>query len=106
MIGVEDAPNTFAYKDHFKILPMIHNWSSDPSRINDGVKVDDGFMYSSDKNEEWMPADTLRKWIDAHRDKAVSYTHLDVYKRQEYNRATIASCCRPVKRKKPRATSN
>ncbi len=69
MIGVEDAPNTFAYKDHFKILPMIHNWSSDPSRINDGVKVDDGFMYSSDKNEEWMPADTLRKWIDAHRDK-------------------------------------
>ena len=69
MIGVEDAPNTFAYKDHFKILPMIHNWSSDPSRINDGVKVDDGFMYSSDKNEEWMPADTLRKWIDAHRNK-------------------------------------
>ena len=51
------------------MVPMIHNWSSDPSRINDGVKVDDGFMYSSDKNEEWMPADTLRKWIDAHRDK-------------------------------------
>lgn len=69
MIGVEDAPNTFAYKDHFKILPMIHNWSSDPSRINDGIKVDEGFMYSSDNNEEWMPADTLRKWIDAHRNK-------------------------------------
>lgn len=69
MIGVEDAPNTFAYKDHFKILPMIHNWSSDPSRINDGIKVDEGFMYSSDNNEEWMPADTLRQWIDAHRNK-------------------------------------
>jgi UDP-N-acetylglucosamine 4,6-dehydratase (inverting) len=69
MIGVEDAPNTFAYKDHFKILPMIHNWSSDPLRINDGVKVGDGFMYSSDNNEEWMPADTLRQWIDAHRSK-------------------------------------
>lgn len=69
MIGVEDAPNTFAYKDHFKILPMIHNWSSDPLRINDGVKVDEGFMYSSDNNSEWMSADTLQQWIDAHRNK-------------------------------------
>ena len=69
MIGFEDAPNTFAYKDHFKILPMIHNWSSDPARINDGVRVDAGFMYSSDTNPEWMSADSLRKWIDANRNK-------------------------------------
>jgi UDP-N-acetylglucosamine 4,6-dehydratase (inverting) len=69
MIGVEDAPNTFAYKDHFKILPMIHNWSSDPSRINDGLKVDEGFTYSSDNNAEWMSADTLRTWIGEHRNK-------------------------------------
>ena len=69
MIGVEDAPNTFAYKNHFKILPMIHNWSSDPSRINDGIKVDDGFMYSSDNNTEWMSDDTLRNWIDSNRSK-------------------------------------
>lgn len=69
MIGLEDAPNTFAYKEHFKILPMIHNWSSDPSRINDGVKVPDGFTYSSENNDEWMSADTLREWIDAHRHK-------------------------------------
>lgn len=39
MIGVEDAPHTFAYVDHYKILPMIHNWSADPSRIKDGAKV-------------------------------------------------------------------
>lgn len=69
MIGLEDAPNTFAYKEHFKILPMIHNWSSDPSRINDGVKVSDGFTYSSENNDEWMSADALRDWIDAHRHK-------------------------------------
>lgn len=69
MIGLEDAPNTFAYKEHFKILPMIHNWSSDPSRINDGVKVPDGFTYSSENNDEWMSADALREWIDAHRHK-------------------------------------
>ena len=72
MIGVEDAPNTFAYKSHFKILPMIHNWSSDPSRINDGVKVGDGFMYSSDNNAEWMSVDALRNWIDANRSKVVA----------------------------------
>jgi FlaA1/EpsC-like NDP-sugar epimerase len=72
MIGLEDAPNTFAYKEHFKILPMIHNWSSDPSRINDGVKVPDGFTYSSENNDEWMSADALRDWIDAHRHKVGS----------------------------------
>lgn len=69
MIGLEDAPNTFAYKDHYKILPMIHNWSSDPSRINDGIKVGDGFMYSSDNNSDWMSAETLKNWVDAHRNK-------------------------------------
>ena len=50
MIGIEDAPHTYEYEDHYKILPAIHNWSSDPSRINDGIKMNDGFTYTSDKN--------------------------------------------------------
>lgn len=63
MIGVEDAPYTFSYDGHYKILPMIHGWSSDPSRIKDGVKVDEGFTYTSDNNSEWMDIETLAKWI-------------------------------------------
>ena len=66
MIGVEDAPHTYEYAAHYKILPAIHNWSSDPSRINGGRKVDENFMYTSDKNTEWMPVDALRAWIEAH----------------------------------------
>jgi UDP-N-acetylglucosamine 4,6-dehydratase (inverting) len=69
MIGLEDAPHTYEYEDHYKILPAIHNWSSDSSRINGGVKVDERFMYASDTNKEWMPVDALRAWIEANRNK-------------------------------------
>ena len=69
MIGFEDAPYTYAYKDYFKILPMIHDWHSDPSRINGGVKVAEDFVYTSGGNEEWMSVNELQKWIDASRNK-------------------------------------
>lgn len=67
MIGFEDAPHTYAYPDHYKILPMIHNWSSDPDRIKSGVKVPENFTYASDNNNEWMSVDELRDWIDGNR---------------------------------------
>jgi FlaA1/EpsC-like NDP-sugar epimerase len=69
MIGIEDAPYTYAYTDHFKILPAIHNWSLDPARRNGGVKVDQDFSYRSDNNVEWMTIETLRGWIDRYRNK-------------------------------------
>lgn len=69
MIGAEDAVYTFEYPDHFKILPAIHNWSSDPHRIKDGQPVPEGFVYASDSNSEWMSIETLREWIAAHRDR-------------------------------------
>lgn len=69
MIGVEDALHTYEYSDYFKILPAIHEWSSDPARINGGAKVASDFTYSSDTNAEWMLIDTLRGWIEQNRDK-------------------------------------
>ena len=69
MIGVEDALHTYEYSDYFKILPAIHQWSSDPERINGGVKVASDFIYSSDSNSEWMSIEALRAWIDQNRDK-------------------------------------
>jgi UDP-N-acetylglucosamine 4,6-dehydratase len=69
MIGLEDAPHTFAYADHYKILPMIHDWSSDPFRIKDGTKVDENFTYTSDNNSEWMSIEELREWIEKNRSK-------------------------------------
>ena len=69
MIGVEDAPHTFAYPDHYKILPMIHNWSTDPSRIKDGVRVPENFTYTSDNNTEWLSVESLRTWIQQNSSK-------------------------------------
>jgi UDP-N-acetylglucosamine 4,6-dehydratase (inverting) len=69
MIGTEDALHTYEYADHFKILPAIHDWSSDPDRINDGKKVAEDFTYCSNNNLDWMSIDTLRAWIEKNRDK-------------------------------------
>ena len=63
MIGIEDAPFTYEYQNHFKILPAINNWHSDPYRIDNGVLVDSNFIYSSDNNTDWMTIKTLQNWI-------------------------------------------
>lgn len=63
MIGIEDAPYTYEYKDHYKILPSINDWNNDPERIGDGKMVKQDFVYRSDTNPEWMDVETLQNWI-------------------------------------------
>ena len=65
MIGEEDALHTYEYPEHFKILPAIHQWSEDPERINNGVKVASDFTYSSNNNKDWMTTSQLQTWIKA-----------------------------------------
>jgi len=69
MIGVEDAPYTYEYPGHFKILPSINEWSNDPERIGNGIRVDPNFIYSSDNNKEWMKISELKEWIDRNHKK-------------------------------------
>lgn len=69
MIGFEDAPHTYEYSEHFKILPAIHDWTSDPRRIGKGKKVADDFIYSSDNNTQWMSIEDLQLWIRSNLDK-------------------------------------
>ena len=69
MIGTEDSYTTYEFKEHYKILPAIHNWNSDPLRIKHGKKVESGFSYCSDNNTQWMSIEALQKWIRANRDK-------------------------------------
>ena len=69
MIAPEDAPHTYEFVSHYKILPAIHNWSQDPGRINGGKLVASDFTYSSDNNTDWMHIDTLRAWIEKNREK-------------------------------------
>lgn len=69
MIGAEDAPHTYEYEHHYKILPAIHDWSSDPVRTRGGTRVADDFLYTSDRNTEWMPVEALQAWLGANRGK-------------------------------------
>ena len=64
MIGIDDAPHTYEYKNYYKILPAINNWNVDAKRINGGKLVSPDFIYSSDNNTEWMKESELRYWID------------------------------------------
>jgi UDP-N-acetylglucosamine 4,6-dehydratase len=66
MISVEDSYSTYEYADYYKILPAIHQWSKDPERIKNGVKVAEGFEYVSDTNAEWMDVDALRFLVNGH----------------------------------------
>ena len=69
MIGAEDSASTYEYDEHYKILPAIHNWSTDAGRIKNGKKVPEGFTYSSETNTQWMSSEELAAWIDANRAK-------------------------------------
>jgi UDP-N-acetylglucosamine 4,6-dehydratase (inverting) len=69
MIGIDDTPYTYEYEDHYKILPSINNWSDDPIRVGDGVKVDEDFIYRSNSNKDWMSVDSLKQWISENKDK-------------------------------------
>ena len=69
MIGYEDAAHTYEYKEHYKILPAIHNWSKDTKRIKDGRLVSKDFIYSSDNNKVWMTTEELSNWIGSKKDQ-------------------------------------
>ncbi len=69
MIGAENAPYTYEFSDHYKILPAIHQWNRDAKRIGTGNLVAPDFTYCSDRNLDWMSIDALRAWIDQNRDK-------------------------------------
>ncbi len=69
MTGIEDAPHTYEYQEHYKILPAIHNWSQDIERIKNGKLVSPDFVYSSDTNSDWMSVETLSNWISENRSR-------------------------------------
>jgi len=69
MINYEDAPHTYEYEDYFKILPAINSLSKDKKRIGNGMKVVEGFTYTSDNNDEWMDNKTLLSWLESNINK-------------------------------------
>ena len=68
MISNEDSYFTYEYSDYFKILPQIYDWGKDSNRIKDGIKVTEGFIYSSDNNQQWMTKTSLQNWIKSNKE--------------------------------------
>lgn len=69
MIGAEDSYYTYEYPEYYKILPQICNWGPFEAMIKDGIKVPEGFSYTSDNNTEWMSVSSLREWISNNKEK-------------------------------------
>lgn len=68
MIGEEDAPFTYEYPEHFKIIPAINHWVAEHLLVGAGVKVPKDFTYTSDNNSSWMSIPELREWLKANLD--------------------------------------
>jgi FlaA1/EpsC-like NDP-sugar epimerase len=73
MIGIDDAPFTFEYGDHFRILPQLNNYFTDQDYIGSGKKVGEGFVYSSENNKNWMTTPELKLWISENKELIGSF---------------------------------
>jgi len=63
MISREDSHYTYEYGDYFKILPAINGWAETSERVQSGLKVPEGFVYSSDNNADWMSTSDIQRWL-------------------------------------------
>ena len=72
MISPEDAFYTYEYPNHFKILPQICEWGDIRKSIKGGIRVPEGFSYTSDNNKDWMTIPQLREWIEKNKAKVGS----------------------------------
>jgi UDP-N-acetylglucosamine 4,6-dehydratase/5-epimerase len=62
MITEDDARTTLELPDRYIIRPMIYD--EETHYHVDEKPVDDGFMYSSDKNDDWLDAAAISKMLE------------------------------------------
>ena len=62
MVSAEDAMRTCEYEKHYIIYPHYDWWNSEKV-IPGGKPVDPGFIYSSDKNAQWLSVDDITRLL-------------------------------------------
>lgn len=62
LITEEEGRNTVAYDGMYIIMPNYSWWES-KKQYDIGQRLPDGFVYCSDKNDEWLTEDHLREII-------------------------------------------
>ncbi len=60
MITKDDSYHTYEYEKHYIIYPHFNWWNYDPSQIGDGIKVKEGFEYTSKTNNKWLNIEELK----------------------------------------------
>ncbi len=63
MVTAEDSRSTYEYDDHYIIYPDLDWWRFKNSDIPGGKKVEEGFIYSSNRNKQWLNSEDLKKLI-------------------------------------------
>ena len=65
MITSEDSSFTYEYEDYYKIIPHIILQYYDIDRfIGSGQKVEEGFSYSSNNNDDWLSDRIFTEWLE------------------------------------------
>lgn len=62
MVTVEDSMTTYEYEKHFIVYPQMV-WSAHRKVTPTGIKVPEGFSYSSDNNTQWLSVEEIRELI-------------------------------------------
>lgn len=62
MVTAEDAANTFEFEKNYIIYPQI-TYNVRQVRDPSGVPVEDGFVYSSGSNKEWLTVEQMRELL-------------------------------------------
>lgn len=60
MVTKDDSWTTYEYDKHFIIYPH-YSWAKDSDILPGGIKVAEGFSYTSDNNKQWLSVDQLRE---------------------------------------------
>ena len=62
MVTPEDSFNTYEYDKHFIVYPQVV-WNDRQVPDLSGVKVEEGFSYSSGINKEWLTVEDIRELL-------------------------------------------
>ena len=59
MITTDDARNTYELSDRYVIEPSMAFWNPTQNRQPDATLVEETFLYTSDRNQEWLDAKSI-----------------------------------------------
>ena len=60
MVTEEDSRKAFDYGDHFIIYPDVSWWDKDRHFVLGGKRVQPGFVYASNTNDQWLTIKNIR----------------------------------------------